>query len=249
MGHKINHADPRDKSTAMLTPAQSRAARGFLNWTLADLAQASGISRASLNSFESGNSNLKADTMSAIQQALEAGGIEFTDEPGVRLKGQKLEVWRIEGDNVMQRFFDDVYQTRLKMGGELLSTGLDETKYETMTGDPGIIRRQIKKWQALGFKERAILQDGDRHFVFPPDVTTYRWTSPDLFGLMPTVTYGNKHAIVVYGPPISIVITESDQVAEMYRKQFDVLWALAKPLPFTDAEVSSICEKNLPLED
>lgn len=230
-----------------LTPAQCRAARGFLNWTLADLAEASGISRASLNAFERGNSNMKADTMAAIHLALEKAGIEFTDEPGVRLKAQKLEIRHIQGENVMQRFFDDVYQTRLKLGGELLSAGLDETKYENMIGDAEVTRQQIKKWQALGLKERAILQEGDRHFVFPPNVTTYRWISPELFGLMPSVTYGNKHAIVVYGPPISVVITESEQVAEMYRKQFEVLWNLAKPLPFTAEEITAICEKNLPL--
>jgi len=232
----------------MLTPAQCRAARAFLNWTLVDLAAASGLSRASLNSFEGGHGNAKADTIAAIQKALETAGIEFTEEPGVRLKGQKLEVWRLQGKDVMAKLSEDIYQTCLKMGGELLSTGMDETKYQAVAGTEDLIRNQIKRMLKIGVKERAILCEGDRHFVFPPAATTYRWIARELFGMIPTMTYGNKHAIVVYGPPVSVVITENEQIAQLYRQQFEILWSLAKTLAFTEEEIAAICEKNLPLK-
>ncbi len=232
----------------MLTPAQCRAARGFLNWTLADLAVASGISRASLNSFESGNSNLKADTMAAIQQALEAGGIEFNETSGVRLRGQKLEVRKLEGLNIIAELIDDIFKTCVATGSEVLFAGHDESQLESIWPDPELVRQHVLRLRQHGIKERVIYKEGDRYFTFPPDVTTYRWIDPKLFGLSPTITYGNKHAIVVFGPPACLVITENEQVADMYRHQFEMLWDFSKPVPFTTDEIAEMCQKNFPLE-
>lgn len=75
----------------MITSAQIRAARGMLDWTRKDLAQASGLSFASMMRLESFNgipsSNFK--TLEAIRLAFERAGIEFIGSPdngpGVRL--------------------------------------------------------------------------------------------------------------------------------------------------------------------
>ena len=75
----------------MITSAQIRAARGMLDWSRKDLAQASGLSFASMMRLESFNgipsSNFK--TLEAIRLAFERAGIEFIgspdDGPGVRL--------------------------------------------------------------------------------------------------------------------------------------------------------------------
>jgi transcriptional regulator with XRE-family HTH domain len=75
----------------MITSAQIRAARGMLDWSRKDLAQASGLSFASMMRLESFNgipsSNFK--TLEAIRLAFERACIEFIgspeDGPGVRL--------------------------------------------------------------------------------------------------------------------------------------------------------------------
>jgi DNA-binding XRE family transcriptional regulator len=71
----------------MITPAQIRGARAMLNMTQARLAELAGISTTALNSIERGTSDPKSSTIRAIQAALEAAGVNFTDggEPGVRL--------------------------------------------------------------------------------------------------------------------------------------------------------------------
>jgi transcriptional regulator with XRE-family HTH domain len=75
----------------MLTPAQLRAARGLVGWTQADLAEASGIHRNSIDSFEREASDPKRSTLLALESALKKAGVVFIDADkdggaGVRLR-------------------------------------------------------------------------------------------------------------------------------------------------------------------
>jgi DNA-binding XRE family transcriptional regulator len=72
----------------MISPSQIRGARAMLGLTQADLAAKAGISKTALIAIETATSDPKASTLSSIQRALEATGVEFTngDQPGVRLK-------------------------------------------------------------------------------------------------------------------------------------------------------------------
>jgi transcriptional regulator with XRE-family HTH domain len=71
----------------MFTAAQCRGARGIINWTQERLATEAGVSLSTVKDFESGRRTPIANNLAAIQHALEAAGVEFTngDQPGVRL--------------------------------------------------------------------------------------------------------------------------------------------------------------------
>ena len=69
----------------MLTAAQSRGARGLLNWSQVQLAEAAGVSIGTVRNFEAGRATPIAATIAAIHRALENAGVEFLDEDGVRL--------------------------------------------------------------------------------------------------------------------------------------------------------------------
>jgi transcriptional regulator with XRE-family HTH domain len=73
-----------------ITPAQSRAARALVEWTRAQLAEASGVSAATLADFEAGKRTPYDRTLVDVRRALEDAGVEFIPEngggPGVRLK-------------------------------------------------------------------------------------------------------------------------------------------------------------------
>ncbi len=62
----------------MITAAQIRAARGLLKWTQGMLAAKSGLSVVTLNMIESETVQPRKSSLAAIQQALEAGGVQFT---------------------------------------------------------------------------------------------------------------------------------------------------------------------------
>ena len=73
----------------VVTPGQVRAARGFVNWSARDLADAGGIGLSTVQRFEGGGT-VTAANLSAIRTALERAGVEFTNggQPGVRMKGR-----------------------------------------------------------------------------------------------------------------------------------------------------------------
>jgi PAS domain-containing protein len=75
---------------AAITGAQIRGARGILNWSVRDLAEAARISVAVLRRLEGCDGAAKGDPspIAAVRQALETGGVEFVasalGKPGVR---------------------------------------------------------------------------------------------------------------------------------------------------------------------
>ncbi len=67
----------------MINPAQIRAARGLLKWTQAALAHKAALSTVTLNMIENETVAPRANTVDAIQRALESGGVEFLEESGL----------------------------------------------------------------------------------------------------------------------------------------------------------------------
>ena len=74
----------------MITPSQCRAARGLLDWTQDQLAEASGVSSATIRNFEKAKTEPQGSTVTLLEMIFAQLGIEFIDEngggPGVRLK-------------------------------------------------------------------------------------------------------------------------------------------------------------------
>lgn len=73
-----------------ITPALCRAARALLAIKQADLAEQSRVSQRTIAHFEQEERQPVPATLSALQRALEAAGVEFIPEngggPGVRLR-------------------------------------------------------------------------------------------------------------------------------------------------------------------
>lgn len=70
-----------------MTPDQSRAARGLLDWSQAELAARSNLGESTIRDFEKGRRTPSINNLAAIRRALELAGVEFIDgdQPGVRL--------------------------------------------------------------------------------------------------------------------------------------------------------------------
>ena len=66
----------------MVSPAQSRAARGLLGWNQQDLSREAGVGIVTVHQLEAGSSQPRRATVDVIRRAFERAGIEFIDENG-----------------------------------------------------------------------------------------------------------------------------------------------------------------------
>ena len=79
----------------MITTQQIRSARTILGWTQKQLSDAAGLSQMSVKNIERGATpDPRAGTISALQQALEAGGVEFVGETSRAGRGVRLRTDR-----------------------------------------------------------------------------------------------------------------------------------------------------------
>ena len=78
----------------MIGPAQSRAARGLLDWSPAELAKRASVAEDLLHAFEGGRHALSPGDGASLKRAFEVAGIEFIDgdEDGVRLKPKPISI-------------------------------------------------------------------------------------------------------------------------------------------------------------
>jgi transcriptional regulator with XRE-family HTH domain len=74
----------------MITPSQCRAARGLLDWTQQELADAARIGVATVRLFEGEGAESRQATLAVLRRAFELASVVFIDEngggPGVRLR-------------------------------------------------------------------------------------------------------------------------------------------------------------------
>lgn len=82
-----------------LLPAQCRAGRALIEWTVEDLAKASDVPAAAIVDFETARATVEPALVEAMAAALEHGGVRLIPEngggAGVRLKFTRSEVARI----------------------------------------------------------------------------------------------------------------------------------------------------------
>ena len=73
-----------------VTSAQVRMARAALNWTVRDLAEATGLHRNTISNLETGRYAGDAATLANIEDVLTRAGVKFIEEngggAGVRLR-------------------------------------------------------------------------------------------------------------------------------------------------------------------
>ena len=72
--------------TLKITVAHVKAARGLMDWTVADLAAKAGVSADTIHKWENRKAKPRQSTRDAIQSAFETAGVVFTNgrEPGVK---------------------------------------------------------------------------------------------------------------------------------------------------------------------
>ena len=65
----------------MMTPAQCRAARAWLNWSQDDLADRAHVSQSTVRDFERGRRTPIANNLDALRRAFDENGVVLTTAP------------------------------------------------------------------------------------------------------------------------------------------------------------------------
>lgn len=210
----------------MMTIQQLRAARSLLDWTQGQLAQKSGLSRASVAALEQGKGKAHGKTVQAIQLALEQAGIEFTPEPGVRLRREKYQFRVLEGENAVFELWDDIILALGTTGGEVLMSGISEKQW--LEKYKAEMTANIIKQRSFKIYTRILLAEGDNQVIIGP--ASYRAVSKQVFQQTPYFVYADRFAILNWGPPIRILAVFNAAIADTFRQQFEYNWETGRVL-------------------
>ena len=202
----------------MITIEQIKAARALLGWTQDDLVEKSGISKPAINNLERRSVVPRGETLRAIQDAIEEAGVEFTEGPGVRLRVNKLKVEILEGSEAIFRLFNDFLETlRHADNKEVLGCGIDDKQFFDAGGER--IAKIFLRNRDAGLIHKCMILEGDTYLIEPLEV--YRWVPADIFSQVPYFVWGHKYCIILWGPPMKIVVIENKEIADSYRAFFN----------------------------
>src|ERR1035438_2449977 len=95
----------------MIAIEQIKAARALLDWNQDKLSEASGISSNAINNLERAVAMPRLKTLHRVRCALEEGGVEFIEGPGVRLRSNAFKMQIFEGRDSVFRLFADILDT------------------------------------------------------------------------------------------------------------------------------------------
>lgn len=129
----------------------------------------------------------------------------------------KVEVYEgVEG-------FKTYINRMLDRKSELLAFGIDETQFEAKF--PHLMKTYLIKEEKLGLTERLITRKGAK-FVYKRKFLNYRYIDDKYFSPVPNVTWGNLVISIIWDP-LTVIFVENKDLANAYRKHFELLWKIA----------------------
>ncbi|MEO1193316.1 MAG: helix-turn-helix domain-containing protein [Pseudomonadota bacterium] len=217
---------------SFISPAQSRAARALLEWSQPNLADYAGVTTQTVLKFEKeGPDSVAHKTMATIAGAFRREGIEFLEDDGVKRTNNTVTLW--EGETANRTMLDDIYRTLGKTGGEVIIAGLKEVPVVERS-DFLFLQEHLDRLKKAGITERILVEEGDSDFVAPAE--WYRWLPRQYFSANTFQLYGDKLAIITWGPPQKIVVINNPLTAQAFRTLFNFVWDNALIPPSGDGD-------------
>lgn len=145
----------------------------------------------------------------------------LTQLASLEKKSLKVEVYEgVEG-------FKTLISRMLNRTDDLLAFGVDESQFETRF--PYLMKSYFRKEVKLGLRERLITWKGAK-FIYKYKYLEYRYIDPKFFSPIPTLTWGSSIIFIIWDP-LTIIIIENKDLAEAYKKHFELLWRIADRKP------------------
>lgn len=212
----------------MITIEQIRAARGLLNWTQRDLAEAAGLSVRALNMIELGQTVPRNETLQHLCAALEAHQVSFSADHGVRLLKDRLEIEKFSGTSAKEILIEDILKQTRWRPGNVHYAGPDEEEFTKI--DRRLIDKFYREMHARGLKEKILMPRGNILLISRP--SCYRWIEMEAIGHVAFSVYADTVVFLTGERGEQLVFIRNQMMAEYFLKHFKAMWKRADPLPF-----------------
>ena len=134
-----------------------------------------------------------------------------------------MEVFK--GKGIIRTVYKDIIKESERQSGEILISGVDEKKF--LEEDRTALQQHLRRLRELKCKERILIKEGDTYLVGGMQ-TAYRWVPKEFFNPTPIYVYNNKLFIIIWGNPAYAILIENPSLADAHRKQFNLIWSMAK---------------------
>lgn len=135
-----------------------------------------------------------------------------------------------KGQYVYKTLLNDITST-LSSKSEVLIFGIDDAVLSAV--DPHYLTHleiYFTKLKRKKIEEKVIIKESSKRLE-QAETTKYRFLPNESIGNVAFEVYGNKVAIFLWGKPNYLLLIKNREVANSYRKQFDILWEKANPSP------------------
>lgn len=128
-----------------------------------------------------------------------------------------------KGREILRTIIKDVLHL-LKSGNTVLGIGIDEDKFSLV--EPTFLKRYFAMIKRDKIKERIIIKSGGK--MVPGSSVVYKFLDEKYIGNTAMLIYADKIVFIVFGDPNYGIMIENKAVAETYKRQFELLWSIAK---------------------
>jgi transcriptional regulator with XRE-family HTH domain len=203
----------------MLDPRQIRAALELVDWTTADLAEATELNADTVRRICRGTiARPHEATEQKIREALERRGVKFLPDCGVQLDDGLVRVF--QGEDSYLRLLDEVYHTMHGRGGDVLFFFVDDS-----LSTPEVVAAN-KRLRDAGIKCRYLCAESPAQLDFP--ARDYRAVPERFFHNAVQLVFSNCVAQHFGGESTKVLILRHDAHAESQRRLFEMIWLNSK---------------------
>ncbi|MDD5132881.1 MAG: helix-turn-helix domain-containing protein [Candidatus Nanoarchaeia archaeon] len=142
----------------------------------------------------------------------------------IKLKKEETKVELHKGERAYRILLKDIISS-LKNNDEVYLIGIDEGTLLKEV-EPIYLKQYLNVIKSKNIKEKIIIKKGYKQLKNYN--IKYKELDEKYIGKTAQIIYNNKIAIFIMGTPYYLIIIENKEVAETYKKQFDLLWSIAK---------------------
>lgn len=203
----------------MLDPRQIRAALELINWTTADLAEATELNADTVRRICRGTiARPHGATEQKIREVLERRGVKFLPDCGVQLDDGLVRVF--QGEDSYLRLLDEIYHTMRGRSGDVLFFFVDDS-----LSPPEVVSAN-RRLREAGIECRYLCSENPNRLDFP--ATNYRAVPARFFHNAVQLVFANCVAQHFGGESTKVLILRHDAHAESQRRLFEMIWLNGK---------------------